>query len=498
MQRQEAPGATDVADLRATPRAPDAPHAGHPAVDRPWLVLAILLVATFMGILDAFIVNVAIPDVQARLHASFAEVQLVVAGYALAYSVGLVTGGRLGDSFGQRRVFLLGTALFGLASAACSAAPNPTALIVLRVLQGLGAAVMLPQVLSMIQIIFPPGDRPRAIGYYGATLGLGAVLGQVVGGGLLAWNPLDLGWRAVFLVNLPLCALAMVGTRLTVAGMGGGAGARLDLVGVLLLGSALFTLLHPVIMAGQSGWSRASAVELGGSVALFLGFLRWEQRVAASGAAPLLPPALFAQSGFSKGLGTALFFYSTNTAFVLVLTYFLQRGLRLTPMQAALEFVPMAAATGLGSLALAPLRNRFGHGVAVLGGVLAVAGLLLTLSAPGTGNSLAQLLMLQPGLLLYGVGGGLVAPSIVGLSLAQTDPADAGAASGGLLTVTQAANAAGVAAIGAVFSAVAASSSLGHAFDVTLLVVGVLCGIAVAFLASLRRAGRKPVPAHDA
>lgn len=435
----------------------------------PWLALAILLVASFMGVLDVFIVNVAVPHIQDQLDASFADIQLVVAGYTLAYSVGIVTGGRLGDAFGRRRIFLLGTALFGLASAGCAVAPNATALIVLRVLQGISAAVMLPQVLAIIQVIFTPEKRATAIGCYGAALGLGAVAGQVVGGGLLAWNPLDLGWRSIFLVNVPMCVLTMVGTMLTVDGPRGSHRARFDVVGMVLLGAALFGLLHPVITGGESGWSAGNTAELVTALALFAAFGWWERRLSARGGSALLPPTLFGQPGFSKGLATALLFYSGNTAFVLVLSYFLQRGLRLTPLQSALAFSPMAAVTGAASLCLASLRSRFGPGVVAWGGAMAVAGLLLTIPAAASGTGLTQLLLLQPGLLIYGVGGGLIAPSIVGLSLAETAPENAGAASGGLLTATQAANAAGVAAIGALFSAVYSSSgSYLHAFDASL------------------------------
>jgi hypothetical protein len=248
-------------------------------------------------------------------------------------------------------------------------------------------------------------------------------------------------------------------------------------VGAGLLGLALFGLLDPVITAGESGWSTANTAELVAALVLFVAFGRWECRLSARGGLALLPPALLNQAGFSKGLGTALFFYSGNTAFVLILSYFLQRGLHLTPMQAALEFAPMAAATGVASLSLTSLRVRFGHRVVVGGGVLTVTGLLLALPAAGSGNGLTQLLLLQPGLLLYGLGGGLIAPSIVGLSLAETAPDNAGAASGGLLTTTQAANAIGVAAIGALFNAAYSSSgSYRQAFDVSL---GVLSGVFV-------------------
>lgn len=454
---------------------------------RPWLTLAILLAATFMGVLDIFIVNVALPAVQSQLRASFGDLQLVVAGYTLAYAVGLVTGGRLGDTFGRREVFMTGTALFGLASIGCSVAPTPGALIVLRIVQGLSAAVMLPQVLAMIQLIFPEDKRAKAIGFYGATIGLGAVLGQIVGGALLAWNPLDLGWRSIFLVNVPLCVLTVIGTRLTIGRIARGAGAKLDLVGVVLLGLALFGLLHPVIMAGQSGWSGTSTVEIVAAALLFVVFVWWERRLSGHGGQVLLPPSLFAQEGFRKGLATALFFYSGNAGFLLILSYFLQRGLHLTPMRSAMVFSPMALAMAVTSLSIAWLRARFGHWIIVLGGVVSVIGLLVCLPAVGLEPGLGQLVLLQPGLLLYGLGGGLVAPSVVGLTLARISPDDVGAASGGLLTVTQAANAIGVAALGAVFAALAAGSPLAYAFTLSLLLVSALGLVTVGMLVAIRK-----------
>jgi MFS family permease len=436
-----------------------------------------------MGVLDVFIVNVATAHMQRELNGSFADIQLVVAGYTLAYSVGLVTGGRLGDAFGRRRIFLIGTVLFGLTSAGCAAAPTISVLMVLRVVQGLSAALMLPQVLAIIQVTFPANKRTKAIGFYGATIGVGAIAGLVIGGALLAWNPAGLGWRSVFLVNVPLCLICVIGTVRTIKELPAGRRVSLDLIGVLLLAAAMFSLLHPIIILGDgSGWTATDTMEIIAALALFALFRWWEHALAKRGGTALLPPALFRQAGFTKGLGTALCFYSGNAALVLLLSYYMQRGLGATPLQSALAFTPAAAATAVTSLCLIALRARFGNRVFALGGATSVAGLLLillvvTLHRP---SPLAQaLLMMQPGLLLYGLGGGVIAPSIVSLSLAETAPHNAGAASGGLLTATQAANAAGVAVIGSIFSAAYATShSYPHAFATSLL------GLSVLFLAT--------------
>ncbi len=464
------------------------------AVDRsvtacPWLALAILLVASFMGVLDIFIVNVAISDIQRELNGSFADIQMVVAGYTLAYSVGLVTGGRLGDAFGRRRVFLIGTVLFGLASGGCAVAPNALALIALRAVQGLSAAVMLPQVLAMIQVIFPADERAKAIGFYGATIGLGAITGQVAGGALLAWNPAGLGWRSVFLVNVPLCLLTAVGTIWTVDRLPAvRRRVRFDLLGVVLLAAAMFSLLHPVITATRSNWTVGNTAEIVASLAFFAAFGLWERVLSDRGGMALLPPALIRQAGFTKGLGTALCYHSGNAALVLIMSYYIQRGLGATPMQSALAFSPTAAATAVASLSLMALRARFGSRVFVLGGIASVVGLLLVLLVVTLDTGpLAQALLMQPGMLLYGLGGGVVAPSIVTLALSETAPQNAGAASGGLLTATQAANAIGVAAIGTVFNtAYASCHSYSRSFQMSLVSLGILFVAATIFLYTFR------------
>ncbi|WP_198535571.1 MFS transporter [Streptomyces caatingaensis] len=294
-----------------------------------------------MGFLDIFIVNVAGPSIQSGMNASFADIQLVPAAYTLAYGAGLVTGGRLGDLFGRRRVFVLGTVAFALASVACAAAPDPGLLVAARVLQGLAAALMLPQVLALIQLTFPrPAERSRAIGLYGAVIGSGAVAGQIAGGLLVRWDVAGLGWRAVFLVNVPLCLLTLVGATTVVKERGERSPARPDLGGVLLLAPGLFGLLHPVVVGGERGWNAPLIAELFAAALLLALFALWERRVSRTGGAPLLPPRLFRQRGFSVGLPTALFFYGTNGAFVFLLAFHLQRAGGFTPLASALEFLP--------------------------------------------------------------------------------------------------------------------------------------------------------------
>ncbi|WP_219729366.1 MFS transporter [Streptomyces noursei] len=323
-----------------TPPSPDRRH---------WAALAVLLLGAFMGFLDIFIVNVAAPAIQTEWHAPFADVQLVPAGYTLAYAAGLVTGGRLGDVFGRRRVFLYGVGTFAVTSAGCALATTPAFLIGARLLQGLAAAAMLPQVLALIQVTFPQDRaRARALGLYGAVIGAGVLAGQILGGLLVAWDIAGLGWRTVFLVNVPLCAVTFVGAALLVGEDRTAVAGRLDLSGASLLGLGLFEVVHALVTGPERGWTAVPSCELATGIALLGLFLIWERRVERAGRTPLLPPRLLAQRGFSRGLPTVVCFYGANGAFVFLLAFHLQHALGFSPLGSALEFVPMAVLTSGG------------------------------------------------------------------------------------------------------------------------------------------------------
>ncbi|MFC4907269.1 MFS transporter [Actinomadura gamaensis] len=421
------------------PHAPHGPRASHaPAAARRWIALAGILLATFMGLLDVNIVTVAIPSVQHDLHATFGEVQFVAAGYTLAYAVELVTGGRLGDRHGRRRTFLTGVALFVLASVACAAAPSVLFLIAARVVQGLAAAVMLPQVLSIIQDAFTGPARATALGAYGATIGLASIAGQIVGGALLAWNPLDLGWRSAFLVNVPFGAVALLVAGRTVR-ESHGARARTDLIGAAVLALALVALLLPPVLEASRA-VLAAGLALG--AVLLAVFVRIERRQSD----PLVPPRLLAQRRIVRGLLTVLAFYAGNAGFFLLLAYHLQAGLGRTPLQSGLIFAPLGVGFAVTSLA----GRRFA--ALTSGAVLAGAGLSAVPAVVLTVPQHSQVAWLLPALTLCGAGQGLVAAPLIGKVLEGVDPADAGAASGVLLTATQIANAAGVALVGGLFA----------------------------------------------
>jgi len=271
-------------DARVT--APDA--AGAPADPRRWPAVAVALVGAFMALLDVFIVLVAAPAIQRGLHASAAEIQLVLAGYQLTYAVTLITGGRLGDLYGRRRIFLLGLAEFTLTSALCGLAPTALAFIGARLLQGIGAALLFPQVFSVIQVFLPTqGERQRAFGLMGAVIGLATIVGQLVGGLLIQINLLGLGWRPVFLVNVPIGLVALAAAARLIPESRAPAGRRLDLGGVALLTVALALLMVPLIEGREAGWPAWTWTCLALAAAALAAFLVYERRVGGRGDALL-------------------------------------------------------------------------------------------------------------------------------------------------------------------------------------------------------------------
>ncbi|GAA2640410.1 MFS transporter [Streptomyces axinellae] len=472
-----------VGEERAAGEGAEEAPAQPVATTAQWAAMWILLLGAFMGFLDIFIVNVANPSIQAELHASFADIQLVPTGYTLAYGAGLVAGGRLGDIFGRRRVFLVGVVLFALTSVACASAQSPGFLVGARIAQGLGAAVMLPQVLALIQVTFQRNEeRSRAIGLYGAVIGLGVVAGQIVGGFLIEWDVAGLGWRSIFLVNVPLCVITFVGALALVRDRSDRTPMKLDLPGVILLGAGLLGLVHGLVVGAEQGWTGLRAGEVAGGAVLLAIFVLWERRVAEAGRSPLLPPRLFKQRGFSMGLPTALCFYGVNGAFIFLLAFYLQQAKDFSPLQSALTFTPMAILTSVFSVLCGKFVARWGARVVPGGAVVMAIGLGLVWIGVDLMEGTNPAAALMPGLVLYGAGGGIVATSLIGTALSGVIPEDAGAASGGILTAVQVSEAAGVAGIGALFAAVATGGEEVRGFAVSVAVLAVLSLLTAVFL----------------
>jgi len=340
------------------------------------LALWVMLSGTFLVVLDFFIVNVALPSMQHELLASTATLQLVVAGYGLATAAGLITGGRLGDLFGRRRMFMAGLLLFTLASAACGLAPNAELLVAARVLQGLAGALLQPQVLAMIGLVHTGEDRARAFAAYGLTLGLGATLGQLVGGLLIQADLWGLGWRSCFLINLPIGLLALLlAPRVIPPLANGGHQSRLDPAGMLLVAAASVAVVLPLVEGRQQGWPLWSWLCLAAALPLALLFAFQQRRLAARGGAPLVAPVLMADARFVNGLLTTLAFYVGNASLYFVLALYLQQGLALGALRSGLVFTALALGFFATSMGGARIARRFGGKPPIaLGALLLAAG----------------------------------------------------------------------------------------------------------------------------
>lgn len=470
-----------------------------PTTDKgPGRLLAVVLTAQFMAMLDLFIVNVAAPTIRAELGASAAGLQLVVAGYTISYAVLLVAGARLGGVFGHGRAHLAGLAVFTAASLACGLAAGEGQLIAFRVIQGAGAAVMIPQVLSLIQQHFTGAARVRAIGAYSAVLAVGAAAGQVVGGVLVSADLFGAGWRPVFLVNVPIgLALLWLGVRVLPGEPRTGrarqeARARgFDPVGLVVLAVGVTLLTVPLVLGQELGWPDWTWISLIACAAVLTGFVLYETRLAARGGAPLIAPRVLRLPGISLAALRILLVMAANAGFLFTLTLHLQGGLGYSALRSGLMCAPTAVVFGAAGLTWrrwpAGLRSALVPG----GFVLMAAGAALVglaLRSGGGGGA-----VLYAGFLLMGAGMALAfSPNLAG-ALANVRPQDAADASGVLVTVTQLGQVIGVATVGTLYLnrlAVPGPHASGEALWVCELVLaGAACvGAAAGFV---RR--RRPV-----
>jgi EmrB/QacA subfamily drug resistance transporter len=421
---------------------------GHP---RRWLMLPVVLLAMFMAGFDIWAVNVAAPSLQRDLHVSDAALQLIVGGYAFMYASGMVTGGRLGDLFGYRRMFMIGVVSFAAASLLCGLSSSSGELVAARLVQGLTGAAMVPQVLALITATFPAYERSRALAWFGVTMGIGFVSGQILGGGLIEANIFGLGWRAIFLVNVPVGIAALIAAAIVVPHAQAQRRPRLDPLGAAGVSASLALALVPLTLGRDEGWplwtwvSLAAAAPAGGLV------VAWERRLTRRGGEPLLDLQLFRDRAFSAGLvvnfGLVFFFGS----FMFVLTLLLQAGLGQSPLRAGIEALPLATTFTVMSILSPRLSARLGPRSITLGAVLSALG---TIGLAITGARYGAHLTgwdLAPATAVIGVGQGIALPSLIGAVLAHVRPERAGAAAGILTTTQQFGVASGVAVIGAVF-----------------------------------------------
>src|ERR1700759_4201513 len=301
---------------------------------RSWSALAVLMIGTFMFVLDFFIVYVALPSIQQGLGAGEGAIEWIVAGYAISTAVLLVTGGRLGDQFRRRRAFAIGMTVFVLTSAACALAPDPAVLVAARVAQGVGAALMAPNILSILGVVYSGPARVRAISVYGMVMGLAATSGQLIGGVLIRTDLGGLGWRAIFWINVPLGVAALLACPRYVPDSRADRGSRFDLTGVALITACLVAVILPLVDGRQAGWPAWSWIALGSSFPLALAFVAHQRRKAARGGVPLLSPRVFASWPLRAGLITQTVFLCQQAASYLVVGLYLQQGRGLSPLEA--------------------------------------------------------------------------------------------------------------------------------------------------------------------
>ncbi|WP_406865310.1 MFS transporter [Streptomyces sp. HUAS MG47] len=411
-----------------------------------------MLAAQFMALLDVFIVNVAAPTIRAELASSGAGLQLIVAGYTIAYAVLLITGARLGELIGHRRMYLGGLALFTLASLACGLAAQTGQLIAFRVVQGAGAALMIPQVLSLIQRNFTGPGRVRALSAYSAVLATGAAAGQVLGGVLVSADLFGTGWRPVFLVNVPLgLVLLALGSRVLPRDEPAAPGRRrtLDLPGLVLLAASVSLLTVPLVLGQEQDWPLWSWLSLAGSVAVFAVFFGHESRLARRGGAPLVAPRVLGHPGMGRAVLRIAVAMAVNAGFLFTLTLHIQGGLGHSALRAGLTFAPTAVIFGVVGLTWRRWPDRLQPLLIPSGFALAALGMLSMGWALKDGS--------DGGAVLYAafaaVGAGLAlafSPALTG-ALATVRPEDAADASGLLATVTQLGQLVGVAAFGTLF-----------------------------------------------
>jgi EmrB/QacA subfamily drug resistance transporter len=459
-------------------------HVAHP---KRWEALPVVLVATFMGLFDVFVVNVAAPDLAKDVHASSADLQLVIGGYAFAYAAFLVTGGRLGDRYSYRRLFIAGMALFTVASAACGISQTAVELIVARFAQGLGASLMVPQVLALITALFPPEERHRALAWFGVTVGLGAIAGQVLGGALVQVDLFGWGWRTIFFVNVPIGIVTVFLAARLLPGNRSAAKPPLDLPGVLAVTLSLGLALVPLTIGRSEGWPWWLVAPLCVSPIAFFLAARYESALARRGGQPVLDLGLFKARSFSAGIAVNIGVFAYFGSILLGLTLFLQLGLGLSALDAGLSFAPLGVGFASTSLLARSLIGKHGSRVVTGGLLVALAALsaqLLDIHFSGASTDAARI---APLFLLIGAGNGLVIPALIGSSLTDVQPHKAGAASGLLATGQQFATAAGVAVLSEIFFAGLGSDPDKHGYlraiqHVLLLDVGLL---ALCFVVSL-------------
>ena len=417
-----------------------------------WLVLTVVLIAEMMDLLDSTIVNVAGPALAAELSASSTDLQWVIGGYALALGSGLILGGRLGDRFGRRNMFIFGLIGFTLASLACALAPTVFALIVLRVIQGFLGAMLLPQGFGLIRESFPPQEFGKAFAAYGPAFGLGGLLGPVIGGFLIQADLAGLGWRAVFLVNLPIGIAAVLLSLKYLPKSAADKSVKIDLIGAILVILASGLLVYPLIKGQDAGWPLWTYLMLVGSVLVFVIFAMMEKSTKKRGGSPLIDSAIFKKRAYTFGLSGLALYFAGFTGIYLILTLFLQFGEKFTSAEAGLGNIPIALGSAIGgTISGAFLADKIGGRFTLqIGAFVQLVGVgLMWFAVPSLDNF--SIWQMVPALVVSGIGTGLIAAPIFDTILTTVEPNQSGSASGVLSAVQSVSSSVGVAIFGTVF-----------------------------------------------
>lgn len=478
----------------STSTATDPPAAtGTPAYRWRWVVLGVVLVAEIMDLVDATIVNIAAPSIQRELGGSASAVQWMLAGYTLAFAIGLITFGRLGDLVGRKRLFVIGAIGFTVASALCGLATSPELLIGSRVAQGLLGAVMIPQGFAILKAVFPPAEIGKAFSLFGPVMGLSAVAGPIIAGLLIDANWFDAGWRMIFWINVPIGILALVGALWFMPEVKTPGASRLDALGVILISLASGMLIYPLVQGRELGWPAWSIAMMVASVPVFVLF-GWRERRSGN---PVIDPSLFRSRGYVAGLGVISTFFLAMAGFMLVFNLFTQLGLHYSPLKAGLAMVPFSIGIAIGApLSAGVLAPRIGRKALQLGLLVttgSMVALWLTLQATGSGTTVWHLV---PSTLVAGIGSGMVFAPLFDIILASIDDQAAGSASGVLTAMQQFGGAIGVAVIGTIFfQLLPVHQFVGAMKSSTLVAVGLFAiSLAVSFL--LPKRARDGAAAH--
>jgi len=448
---------------------------------RRWYALATVSAAQFLAVADAFIVNVAIPAIRTDLHASGAAIEAVIAVYQITYAALVITGGRLGDIFGRKRIFLFGVMGFTLASLWCGLAPNATMLILARAVQGATAALMVPQVLASIHTLFPDAARARAFSIFGLAIGLGAAVGFMAGGWLVTLDLAGMGWRAIFCVNVPI-GLAIAGAAaVLMPALPRVANTRLDVPGAAVLLLGLLGLIVPLMLGREFDWPWWTWLMIAAGIAALAGFLRLERRVAH----PLIDLSLLVDRVFLFGMAATACFFLGNLSFYFVLTLYMQNGLGFSAYNAALTVLPLSCAFVIGTR-LSGGRLIEGCLVQALG-LAATAALVATIPQP-------TMWMLMATLAVFGYGQGMVLAPLFSTVLTNVRHAHAGSGAGILTTTQQIANGSGVVIVGAVYLSVHTLHGDQAAVLTSLAVLACTIAGTIVALATCGWAARSPAP----